>query len=254
MTMLMYHSISLETGLGRFALPPGQFAAQMEWLKKRGFRGVSVSEGCAERLGQTGREVVLTFDDGYLDNHQVVLPILQEHGFGATIFLPTAYVGKANDWEDGVSKLPLMTWPQIEEMAAAGIEFGSHTATHLDLRHADLSTIRDELVRSKREIEQHTRSSVASFAYPYGYSRPEIVQILAEAGYRYGLLAGTYGTNTVQWQPYELNRLPIWRTDGLTRFAAKVRGWYWWRYYTTKLNNETRWLAKRIYRSLRSGH
>jgi peptidoglycan/xylan/chitin deacetylase (PgdA/CDA1 family) len=248
MTILMYHSISDDLTRDRFALSPRRFAAQMAWLAANEFRGVSVREAMAASPNRHQRTVVLTFDDGFLDTYLRAFPILVQHGFAATVFLPTGHVGGMNEWEDGaVATKPLMGWDQIAEMAAAGIEFGSHTVSHLDLRNVRQNTIMNELAESKEVIEHKLGANVLSFAYPYGYFRPDMPEMLAETGYEYGLLAATYGRNTPATGPYQLHRLPIWGGDSLPQFVAKLRGWYWWRYYTSNIRCELNWALKKCW-------
>ena len=245
MIALMYHSISPGSAPHQFAVPVECFAAQMAWLARRGIRGVSAREALLAPRMDGQRVVVLTFDDGYLDNYTCALPVLQEHGFSATVFLPTDYVGRSNDWETHGPPAQHLGWEHVREMSRAGIEFGSHTASHLDPRSADVDTIRRELVDSKRRIEDEIGLEVVSFAYPYGFFRPEMPQLLAEAGYRLAFLAGTYGINRPDTSPYALHRTPIWGRDRLAQFAGKVRGWYWWRHYTMSLCEEARWQVRK---------
>jgi peptidoglycan/xylan/chitin deacetylase (PgdA/CDA1 family) len=247
MIVLMYHSIPQGQLRNRFEVPAENFAAQMEWLQRTGWRGASVREALA---GFGEPMVALTFDDGYDDFYANAFPVLNHYGFSATVFLPTGHVGGTDEWEqEGASVKRLLTWGEVEEMAAAGIEFGSHTVSHLDVRQASEEIIAKELAQAKGEIEQHVGAGVVSFAYPYGYCRPEMPKLLAEAGYRYGLLAGTYGRNQPKTPPYEMHRVPIWSEDSLSQFAAKVKGWYWWRYYTGRAAQEARWALRQLGRS-----
>ena len=95
--VLMYHSIA--TGatrkFRRFAVNPVEFAAQMEYLDAAGYRPVTAAELAGRRSGGSlpPRPVVLTFDDAYTDFYSAALPVLREHGFRATLYVPTAYVG-----------------------------------------------------------------------------------------------------------------------------------------------------------------
>jgi len=244
MNILMYHSISQGRPRNRFEVSAESFAAQMEWLQRTGWRGTSVREALS---GSGRRMVALTFDDGYDDFYANAFPVLNHCGFSATVFLPTGHVGGTDAWEQerAIDKR-LLTWAEVGEMAAAGIEFGSHTVSHLDVRQASEETIATELAESKRAIEQHVGADVVSFAYPYGYYRPEMPRLLAEADYRHGLLAGTYGRNTLDTPPYEMHRIPIWGEDSLGQFAAKVKGWYWWRYCTARAAQEARWALRQL--------
>jgi peptidoglycan/xylan/chitin deacetylase (PgdA/CDA1 family) len=248
----MYHSVSREPSLGRFAVPPQHFASQLSWLARAGWRVTSVRDALGEADTQD-RTLVMTFDDGYADNYQEAFPQLQQYGFTATMFLPTDFVGRANGWEETDTPVPLLTWPQGREMAEAGFEIGSHSASHLDIRRAPLGDILDELARSKAKIEDQAGAEVVSFAYPYGYFRPEVPELLARTGYRCAVLAGTYGRNGRQASPFALHRVPVWGSDGLLAFRLKVRGWFHWQHYTSKVATEVRWLLGRRVRGSRDG-
>ena len=221
----MYHSLGASRD--RYSVTPDRFARQMAILA--GSRRPILSLRDAWGAPPSGeRPVVVTFDDGFADNYEAALPILRQYGLPATVFLVTDAMGGQAAWHEQPT-LPLLDWAQAREMAEAGIELGSHSATHLDLRRASLDEIRAEVARSKAEIEDRTGQEVTSFAYPYGYYRPEMPELLRQAGYRCAVLAGTYGRNAPSHDPYQLNRVPIWRGDSLLHFRAKVGGWYGWK-------------------------
>lgn len=255
MTILMYHSITSERPANRFEVTVDQFRQQMLWLQRAGRRGLSLAAARESNTYGASRPVVLTFDDGYADNYTNALPVLRECGFSATIFVATGHVGGANEWETKAFAVkPLLTWDQMAEMARAGIEFGSHTVSHLDLRSAAVAVIRQELLQSRRDLAERLGTEAAAFAYPYGYARDDMAGLLGEAGYRHGLLAGTYGANTLRTDPYALHRAPVWSGDSVGQFAAKVRGWCRWRYYADRVSQVTRWALGQVMGSSRRGH
>ena len=100
--VLMYHGISDDPEPGvhpyyRVCTGPRRFREQMQWLKTNGYRGVNLSEGLNSKseIGNRKSEirmVALTFDDGFRDFFTDAFPILQEFGFTATMYLPTAYI------------------------------------------------------------------------------------------------------------------------------------------------------------------
>lgn len=170
--ILTYHSIS--DGDSPLKISPAFFAEQMEWLAANDdIRVLSLSLFLDERQLVPVREtVILTFDDGYADFYTHAAPILLKHKLRATVFLPTAYVGRTNAWPGQpawVKEEPLMSWEQIKELAAAGIDFGSHTVNHPDLTTLPPAEVERELAESKREIEQRAGQKVVEhFCYPYG--------------------------------------------------------------------------------------
>lgn len=243
MHILMYHSIGRRRD--RFCVAPDAFARQMRTLAETD-RPVLALRDAMDVPNSGKTPVVITFDDGFADNYCEALAVLKEHGLPATVFLVTGAMGERTVWHDPDPDAPVLRWEQVREMAQEGIEFGSHSLTHLDVRHADRENVREELVRSKATIEQHTGQEVVSFAYPYGYFRPEMPELLAKAGYECAVLAGTYGRNTPTTSRYELHRIPVWRRDSALTFRWKVRGRFWWRYYTQRLNEEMRWAWRQV--------
>lgn len=183
------------------------FAAQMEALAASGARVVRL----AELRSAPGPAVALTFDDGFENFAEAAAPVLARCGFPATVFLVTDHCGRQNDWSGqwtAVPRLPLMGWSRIQELSAAGIEFGAHTATHPDLSGLELGRAREEILTSKRRIEEATGRPVESFAYPYGAMNPQVRRLVAEH-FRAGCSTrlGYVGDNS---PPEALERLDVY--------------------------------------------
>ena len=104
-----------------------------------------------------------------------------------------------------------VNWAQIGEMAGAGIMFGAHTCSHLNLSHADLDTARDEIVRSKNEIESRLDKKISGFAFPYGYDVSGYARfetLLQELGFEYACTSW-WGNNNNESNPFLLYRNTI---------------------------------------------
>jgi peptidoglycan/xylan/chitin deacetylase (PgdA/CDA1 family) len=174
--ILTYHSLD-ESG-SVISVRPAVFGRQMEALAASGARVVRLAE---VRSGP-GPVVALTFDDGFENFAEVAAPLLARYRFPATVFLVTDYCGRQNDWPGqwaAAPRLPLMTWSRIQELSAAGIEWGGHTATHPDLSRLEAGRAREEMLTSKRRIEDATGRPVESFAYPYGAMNVEVRRLVA---------------------------------------------------------------------------
>jgi peptidoglycan/xylan/chitin deacetylase (PgdA/CDA1 family) len=169
--ILTYHS--LDDSGSVLSTPPSVFAEQMRILCESDVSVVPLGT-IGDSLGSVIPPkplVVITFDDGFRNVYERGLPILQRFGFAATVFVVTDYCGKTNDWPSQphwVKRQPLLGWTEAREMSRAGIAFGSHTRTHSDLRTLPPHQIEEELVTSKRTIEDVLSRSVDIFAYPYG--------------------------------------------------------------------------------------
>ena len=118
------------------------------------------------------RPVVLTFDDGYLDNYTNAFPLLQEYGFKGTFFVITEFIDSGREG--------YMTWPMIEEMARAGHRIESHSRTHPDLTEKDRDGLIWELLGSQQTIAAHIGYTPRYFCYPGGDYNEQTIALLRE--------------------------------------------------------------------------
>lgn len=185
--VLMYHSIA--TGatrrFRRFVVDPGEFAAQMEYLDAAGYQPVTAAELAGGRL--PARPVVLTFDDAYADFYTAALPVLREHGFPATLYVPTAYVGGTTGFNVSMGEQgrAVLSWRALADIAAEGVEVAAHSHTHPQLDRVPAAVVSDEVRRSRSLLEDTLGCAVAGFAYPFGYWNRAVRAAVAAAGYRY---------------------------------------------------------------------
>jgi peptidoglycan/xylan/chitin deacetylase (PgdA/CDA1 family) len=191
--VLMYHEITTSpAGSARLAVSPRSFAAQMAYLHDAGFCTITAGDLAAAAAGRAtlpSRPVVLTFDDGFADFHEVALPILQKYGFTATLFMTTGWI---RDASGGQSSAPghMLSWSQLAEVAAAGIEVGGHSHQHPQLDQLESPAARRELAVSKQALEDTLGLAVPGMAYPFGYSNARVRGLAAEVGYSYAYAVG----------------------------------------------------------------
>ena len=133
--ILTYHNLA-EQAKGRLVLAAASFREQMRYLKSNGYRVVSLADFVEyTRLNRQlpQRAVVLTFDDGYRAFKDLAYPVLKELGFTATLFIYTDWVGAGRG---------ALSWSDLRELAAEGVDIQAHTKTHADLRRAPPPTSR----------------------------------------------------------------------------------------------------------------
>jgi peptidoglycan/xylan/chitin deacetylase (PgdA/CDA1 family) len=197
--ILTYHSIS--SGTDGFSVTERAFTSELDALVAGGFHTVTFRDWLehADRASALPQNpVILTFDDGYEDAYSTALPALRARGMRATFFIVTSLVGAdashriARD-DDGVRHAYLV-WPEVRALLAAGMEIGSHGVTHR--RFADLTReqARDELARSKQQLEATLGTSVDVFAYPYNSVRRWMQPLVRDAGYRAAVAGGAHGS------------------------------------------------------------
>ncbi len=203
------------------------FKQQMKLLAFGGFRTISLDMLAAGFEGIAPlpkKPIILTFDDGYQDNYLYAFPILKEYNFTATIFLVSGHIGGTNQWDSTPQEeaIKLLSAEEIKEMAEYGISFGAHSVTHPHLQKLSKEEAFQEIVQSKKEIEEIIGQEATSFCYPYGEFNPSIKQMVIEAGFKCACACDTEQINDL----YELRRRLIFPRTGLFGFWKKTQRWY----------------------------
>jgi peptidoglycan/xylan/chitin deacetylase (PgdA/CDA1 family) len=215
--ILMYHQVA-EKAENALCVTPGRLAEQMAWLERHGLRGVGVGTLVdAMRAGRHRGLVGITFDDGYASLMEAALPALLRHGFTATMFIVSGLLGGTNEWDEGWV-WPLMSAGQVRELAAAGLEIGAHTTTHLRLAGADADQVKAEVSDSRACLSDLVGAAVRGFAYPYGSMDAAARQAVRDAGYDYACAALP---SVTELGFMALPRMFIAECDGDFRMAAK---------------------------------
>ena len=219
--VLIYHSVD-EHG-SPISISPDLFARQMGWLVAKGYTTWTASRfatALRQRQKIPRRVVVLTFDDGYLNNITTALPILEQRGLCATMFMVTENDGDVPRWgERDKERIAAMvdalfpgneadkaratesvhatlteriaTWDELRGAPERGFEILSHTRTHPYMDAVDDAQLRDELVGSKRDLEERGFGPCNAIAWPYGMHDDRAIAAAAEAGYE-GTYLGEY--------------------------------------------------------------
>src|SRR5215216_6272701 len=148
--ILMYHAVSQSSeNPNKIFTSPILFEAQMRYLRRRNLRGVSIRElRRAERMGNTNGLVGITFDDGYEDFLQNAVPVLERFGFSATVFMVAGMLGEENNWEfrfEPRPQLKILGVEGVREVAARGMEVGSHGMRHLRLSGLEPELLEEEV-------------------------------------------------------------------------------------------------------------
>lgn len=212
--ILYYHSVMLEVG-NELRTPPDQFEAQMAYLKEQGYQSITLNQ-LYQAFYKGGslppKPVVITFDDGYVDNYTNAFPILEKYEYTATVFMVSSYI-------DGKG---FLSWSQLKELAASGWEIEGHTITHPYLSKVDEATLRQELKSSKELLEKGLGKPVDFFAHPYGDYNSVVTQAIKDTGY---LMAFTTkrGWANPKEDALEVKRVYCYANMGQNEFARRLQ-------------------------------
>jgi peptidoglycan/xylan/chitin deacetylase (PgdA/CDA1 family) len=219
--ILMYHYISVppeDADIYRIDLSvsPDNFRQQMAFLAENGYTPIDLydlSLATLNLIELPDKPVVITLDDGYLDNYENAFPILQEFGFTATFFVITDYVDQNHP--------AYATWPMLKEMAAAGMRIESHSRNHPDLSGRERDFLIWQLRGSQETLAHHLGYTPRYFCYPAGRYDENTIAILNELGYW-----GAVTTQGGRWHGFddrfEWSRMRMRYATTLAEFADLV--------------------------------
>ncbi len=232
--ILLYHNFCSETDRSKdnFAVTWDNFKAQVDYLHQNGFIAVSLEKFIAEieywrqepngeehearpeRVKDTRKKVILTFDDGDISNYHFVLPILKEKGFSATFFVTINEIGKENR----------MDWQMIYDLSRNGMGIGSHGLNHYFLTAYNSYTLLNELLASKQILEKYIRKRVDFLSIPRGFYNKKILRIARDVGFKAACVSDAGFNDFSKPDIFLLKRFPMRRSYKLNAFKSIVCG------------------------------
>jgi peptidoglycan/xylan/chitin deacetylase (PgdA/CDA1 family) len=217
--VLMYHKVN-DIPDNPTTVPVARFAEQLGCLAELGYEVVDLDAVLAHyTLGVPLPEqaVLITFDDGYRDILDNALPVLQEHGYPAVIFVPVAFMEdqiplphETHLVERGMRN-PTLDWGLMRELDAAGVRVESHGIAHRPLAEVSLDESVREIAVSKLKLEEKLGRPVTAYAYVKGseaHFHPVHESILKQAGYEIAFtsISRSNGSDT---NPFRLGRYNV---------------------------------------------
>ena len=204
---LMYHDTPPLEATDYFSVTGPSLERQLAQMRASTLHGQTLESilGSAENRSVVDKSVAITFDDGYLSNYEIALPLLAAQGATATIFVVTSWVGTKG----------YCGWSELRALQQAGWSIQSHTRSHPFLSQLSESEVRAELETSKQDLEQHLGTPVVTLSLPNGdYPRKPLDRLIQESGY--------------QWVATSR-----WGANGLAQVAAREIRRYTVRHHTT---------------------
>jgi glycosyltransferase involved in cell wall biosynthesis/peptidoglycan/xylan/chitin deacetylase (PgdA/CDA1 family) len=232
--VLAYHAIADmrdDRILAEYSVPPRLFGRQLDALAKRGWTFVDLGAVLAALAGERPlprKAVLVTFDDAYADLLEAALPELERRGIPAVVFAIVDRLGGTNTWDEeiGAASVPLLDAAGLREVAARGVEVGSHGMTHRSLAGLVAADLDEEARESAQRLESLGLPRPRAFSYPYG-ELDEAASAAAEAaGYRVAFTVDS-GRLRLNSPRFALPRVQVVASDTPWRLLLKVRtsGW-----------------------------
>jgi peptidoglycan/xylan/chitin deacetylase (PgdA/CDA1 family) len=227
--ILMYHSIAERAAprFRQFVVPPAEFADQMAVLCDEGYSALTTTQLVDHLvMGEPlpPKPVVVTFDDGFADFSSAAMPILDRYGVTATLYVATDYLDGTSRWlaHEGEADRPMLSWAELADVAAAGIEIGGHTASHPRLDRLAPRAAAVDIRRGKRAIEDQLGRPCNSFAYPYGAWIDSVRRSVIKLGFT-SACAVTYQFSSPASDRFTLARLIVRPGLSAAGFSALLR-------------------------------
>ena len=213
--ILMYHVLAERPAGARYPklwLSPADFSAQMNWLAAHGYHAVTLERLFRfwhEGVALPPKPFVASFDDGYLSDFTVALPVLRKH----------RWPGVLNLIVNNVKPGDITAW-QVRRLIAAGWEIDAHTISHPDLLTLDQAQVRYEVSGSRARLRKMFGGPVDFFSYPVGHYNAAVVAAVRAAGF---LGATTENPGLARpTKPFTLSRIRIDAGDGPADLARKL--------------------------------
>lgn len=210
--VLMYHYLSeppADADIYRrdLSVSPALFAAHLDRIAAEGYTVITLYDLMAYLLQGTAipeKAVVITFDDGYRDNYENAFPLLRERGMSATFFIVMEFIN--------LERPEYLTWPMVQEMAAAGMSIEAHGVDHTTLRGRNDADLAFQALRSYETIQNAVGRRARFISYPAGEFDETTIDTFREAGY----WAGFTTVQGATLRSDDLFRLPRVRIRGTT--------------------------------------
>ncbi len=235
--VLMYHRVINkveDNGVYDTSVTLENFEKQIKYLYDNNYITLTFEDlkngEYKKRFEKDKKYVIITFDDGYKDNFENVLPILKKYKTKIILFLITHE--SYNRWDVDISnrekekRFELMSENELKEFISSGlVEIGGHTSSHLDMPKVDSISLKYDLNKANKKIEELTGKKVISFAYPWGNSNEKVREIVKESGYKFAV-STEKGSPCFSDDLYEIVRVGIYLDDNMEKFKLKLSGYY----------------------------
>lgn len=224
--VLMYHHISLTQSEG-LTISSKKLEEQFKYLAEKGYKTHYFKDLADIKKFASKKNIIITFDDGYVSQKEIAIPLLKKYNLKATFFIPLNYLGKTDIWN--TDSIDIMTVEQLQSIDSSIVELGYHSFFHKKYHELSTEEIQQDTDLCFKIVSEKTLPFTAALAYPYGkYPRDisgkkSFISLLQKNGFTYGLRIGNR-LNTFPFRnPFEIQRIDVKGEYSLKKFAQKVK-------------------------------
>lgn len=218
--IFIYHHVAqlpatANSALRRWTVIPEKFEEQIKWFAQNGYHTITMAQLTAHlKKGQPlpPDTIILSFDDGWVDHYTTVLPVLKKYNFTGTFFVTT----------DSVGHSAFVSWAQLEEMSKAGMDIQAHSLTHPHLDKLSSEEAFEEIMGSKKAIEDHLSKPAVVFAYPFGSYNDAVIRMVKRAGFESAASVSGMNQGYMEGHLYTLSRYAVTGDDTIDDLAQRL--------------------------------
>jgi peptidoglycan/xylan/chitin deacetylase (PgdA/CDA1 family) len=224
--ILMYHHVTAEKGKG-LTISVENLEKQFKHLAENGYKTYHFKELVKLKSLPKTKNIIITFDDGYVSQMELALPLLKKYKLKATFFVPLDFLGKTDTWN--TSSLKIMTAEQLKNLDPKIVELGFHSFYHKKYTELSNAEIEADTRRCLEFVSENELNFSPVLAYPYGKFPKEkklneiFKKILSQNGIEYGLRIGNRINSFPFKKPFEIQRIDVKGEFSMLKFRQKIR-------------------------------
>jgi peptidoglycan/xylan/chitin deacetylase (PgdA/CDA1 family) len=222
----MYHAVSLIESEA-LTISTEKLEEQFGYLADKGYKTYHFKELLEYAKLPSKKNIVITFDDGYVNQMELAIPLLEKYKLKATFFVPLDYIGKTDEWN--TSGIEIMTSEQLNSLDPMRIELAFHSFYHKKYNELTEAEIEEDTSLCFNSVSENNFPFSAVVAYPYGkYPREtsekkKFIAQLKKFQFQYGVRIGNRLNSFPFENPFEIQRIDVKGEFSLAKFKRKIK-------------------------------
>jgi len=224
--ILMYHDVS-RTKSEALTISVDKLEAQLAYLAEGGYKSYHFKELMDLKKLPSKKNIVITFDDGYVSQMELAIPLLEKYNMKATFFVPLNYLGKTDEWF--TSSVAIMSAKQLLALNPMTIELAFHSYYHKKYNELSEAEIEEDTQLCFDSVSDNKFPFASVLAYPYGkYPRAvaekkKFIKQLQDRQFTYGVRIGNRLNKFPFNKPFEIQRIDVKGEFSLNKFKRKIK-------------------------------